>query len=110
VFPKGIFAQVERTVMIEINIHIPTHIERTTIPSLIEQVCDSEQIILAGRTTLSSYPGSIHWHYKQKKERGTLEITWWEQKDRLWFKVAAGRNAAWIESAMARIKAHIEQA
>lgn len=96
--------------MIEVEIHIPEHIERMAIPTLVEQACLNEHLTLTLRTTLRAFPGCTHWHFKQEKERGTLEITWWERKDRLWFKVAAGRTGAWIETTIARLQAQIEQA
>ena len=42
--------------------------------------------------------------------RGTLEITWIEASSRLWLSMQSGRAADWIEPAMARLKAELEQA
>jgi hypothetical protein len=59
--------------------------------------------------TLANYPGCVHWHYKKGKARGTLEITWWERENRLWFKVAKGRTGDWIEGSITRLKGKIER-
>lgn len=61
------------------------------------------------RGTLRAYPGSLHWHVEKPGERGTLEVTLWPAKPRLWLAVQAGRRARWIEEALPQIKAHIEQ-
>jgi hypothetical protein len=59
--------------------------------------------------TLASYPGSIHWHFKQAQPRGTLEITWWESGHRLWFKVARGRTSEWMLKSIPQLKEQIEK-
>jgi hypothetical protein len=100
----------EQRTMIEIDVDIPATLERATIPALVEQECRDEHLSIAERTTLAAYPGCVHWHLKRGKERGTLEITWWERTDRLWFKVASNRTAPWIEPTIARLKARLEQA
>jgi hypothetical protein len=56
------------------------------------------------KTTLAQYPGSVHWHVKQGRERGILEMTWWPQERRLWLAVHANRAGEWTEAAAARLK------
>jgi hypothetical protein len=60
------------------------------------------------RGTLSTYPGSQHWHLHKPDERGTLEVTLWPAGKRVWFKVQAGRRAEWIADILPHIKAWIE--
>lgn len=48
--------------------------------------------------TLKSYPGSMHFHLRKPKERGTLELTWWPAKRRFWVSVHANRRAPWQEA------------
>lgn len=90
--------------MVEIEIHIPAQASSASIPRRIEQACAAEGLRLTLKDTLAGYPGCVHWHYKKGKERGTLEITWWEAKRRLWFKVAAGRTGEWMEAALEKLK------
>ncbi|HLV98591.1 MAG TPA: hypothetical protein VKT82_07940 [Ktedonobacterales bacterium] len=61
------------------------------------------------RGTLHTYPGSLHWHFEKPGERGTLEVTLWPARQRLWLSVQAGRRARWIEDALPHIKAQLEQ-
>lgn len=56
------------------------------------------------RGTLRQYPGCHHWHLKQNQEPGTLELTWWPKKNRLWFKIASNRLGDWMENAIADLR------
>lgn len=94
--------------MIEIEIHVPRRVH--SVPRLIEQICSLEGLEIALKGTLARYPGSVHWHFKKGKQPGTLEITWWERENRLWFKVAAGRRAGWIDVMLEPLQEKIEQA
>jgi hypothetical protein len=87
--------------MLEIDIPIPSHINNDSIPAIVEQTCAQIGLDLVTKGTLARYPGCVHWHYKKGKARGTLEITWWVEKSRLWIKVAAGRTGDWIDEAIA---------
>lgn len=62
------------------------------------------------KTSLASYPGSIHWHYKQPKQKGTLEITLDPATHRLWATVQAGRRAPWIDAELPLLRRAIESA
>jgi predicted kinase len=33
-------------------------------------------------------------------QKGVLELTWWPNERRLWFKVAKNRHAPWIDVAL----------
>jgi hypothetical protein len=61
------------------------------------------------RATLASFPGSIHWHLKRDRQRGTLELTLWPAEHRLWLSVQGARNASWIGPGMRQLKAALEQ-
>lgn len=52
------------------------------------------------RDSLSKFPGCIHWHAKNGRQSGTLEITLWPEKQRAWFTVQSGRAAPWIGAKM----------
>jgi hypothetical protein len=95
--------------MLEVELQIPKGIESRTVTGSVEEVCASNELTCALKGTLASYPGSIHWHFKQGKQRGTLEITWWESEHRLWFKVASGRTREWILKSIPQLKEQIEK-
>ena len=95
--------------MIEVELQIPDQVKSEAVVRVVEQVCASHDLNCSLKGTLVSYPGSLHWHVKQGKHRGTLEITWWESGPRLWFKVADGRTAAWIDESLPRLKEEIEK-
>ena len=94
--------------MIEVDLQIPSGVNREQIVKVVEQVCTTNELAWARKGTLASYPGCIHWHFKLGKQKGTLEITWWESEDRLWFKVAKGRTGEWIHEALPKLKKEIE--
>ena len=94
--------------MLQVEINLPPHLPSNSIPGLVEEACSSLNLDRATRGTLAKYPGSIHWHYKNGKARGTLEITWWARERRLWIKVAAGRRADWIDALIPRLKRTLE--
>lgn len=50
--------------------------------------------------TLKTLSGSVHWHFKKASQKGMLEATWHPSAGRLWLKVAANRQATWIDAAI----------
>lgn len=69
--------------------------------------CEELGLRLHAPTTLLSYPGSVHWHISRSEHRGVLEITWWPQKSRFWFKIAANRDADWINEAITSLSVRL---
>ena len=51
---------------------------------------------------LRTYPGSSHWHLKRGQEAGTLEVTHWPQKNRVWVSYHTNRATVWVME-MARL-------
>ena len=96
--------------MIEVDVLLPDFCEPDAVPRVVEQACALEGLTLTLKGTLKKYPGSLHWHYRQGNLSGTLEVTWWEQGRRLWFKLASGRTGLWTERAIHRLMGDIEQA
>ena len=94
--------------MIEVELQIPADAKSDSVVKVIEQVCNANGLTHMLKGTLASYPGCIHWHFKMGKQKGTLEITWWESENRLWFKVTKGRKANWIDEALPKLKKEIE--
>jgi hypothetical protein len=95
--------------MIELDLRIPDSLEAEAVIRIVEQVCASNDLTCGRKGTLVSYPGSIHWHFRRNRDKGTLEITWWESEQRLWFKVAKGRTSPWILEILPRLKEQIEK-
>jgi hypothetical protein len=95
--------------MIEVDLQIPDSVEAEAVIRMVEQVCASNDLTCSRKGTLVGYPGSIHWHFKRNGYKGTLEITWWESGQRLWFKVAKGRTSEWILEILPRLKEQMEK-
>ena len=65
-------------------------------------------LVLSAPVELKSYPGSQHWHVQHPELNGTLELTWWPQKERFWIKVARNRDGEWIGQATEVIAVHFQ--
>lgn len=78
--------------MIEIDMDMK--ISGVKAENLIENLIKSEGLKVNLKGTLSKYPDSVHWHIKNDKHKGTLEITLW--KNHILLKVQEGRKADWI--------------
>jgi hypothetical protein len=96
--------------MIEIEIRIPPKIKPAILIKAVEQSCNDHDLTCTLKGTLTKYPDCIHWHFRKDKQRGTLEITWWEKEHRLWFKVADHRTGAWIDELLPILKKKMEYA
>jgi hypothetical protein len=94
--------------MIEVELQISADPKSDSVVKVVEQVCTANNLICALKGILASYPGCTHWHFKMGKQKGTLEITWWESEKRLWFKVAKGRTGDWMDEALPKLKMQIE--
>ena len=81
----------------EIEISLTSPIGLSKIERAIDQAIADVGLSVALRASLAKFPGCIHWHAKQGRESGTLEITFWPRERRAWFTIQNGRRAAWIE-------------
>jgi hypothetical protein len=68
----------------------------TGLEKKIERLCEASGLSVTMKTTSAKFPGSIHWHLKKGRERGTLEITLWPTQNKLWFSMQDGRSADWV--------------
>src|SRR5689334_9970293 len=75
----------------------------------IERAIQKLDLRIAMRATVRSYPGCVHWHIRRSSGSGTLELTVWPARQRIWFKVQSARDAPWIESALEKLKQAIER-
>jgi hypothetical protein len=55
---------------------------------------------IAHVTDLATCPGSTHWHIVSPGRAGTLELTYWPEQTKLWFKIHARRRGAWMDNAI----------
>jgi hypothetical protein len=94
--------------MMESAIHVPESPSPDKVVLVVERVIGNLGLTVTMRGTLKTYPGSIHWHLKRGQGRGTLEITWWPERRRLWMKIQAGRTAAWINDIAPRFIQKLE--
>jgi hypothetical protein len=96
--------------MTEVEFAVPQSCNLSGAAVLIENACRGCGLRVSTRATLSSYPGCIHWHVKRGMQPGTLEVTLWEAKRRVWASVQDGRRAAWIDEALPQVKDAVETA
>jgi hypothetical protein len=80
-----------------------------SLDQIIESLCRAHGLSITMKATLSKYPGSIHWHLKRGRERGTLEVTLCPREYRLWFSMQDGRRAEWVMESARRIKEELEE-
>lgn len=64
----------------------------------IEEVINQFKLNITQKTTLSTMKGSVHYHLKQEKKAGILEITYWPDKHRLWVEIHNNRCYEWNKS------------
>ena len=95
--------------MVEIELQLPKVVHEGDLVRCVEVVCVTNSLTCTLKGTLAKYPDSIHWHFKKAKQKGILEITWWEMKQRLWFKVANNRTGEWMNESLPKLKEEIEK-
>jgi hypothetical protein len=96
--------------MSEVEFTVPHGYGLSGAASLIEKACLGCGLRVSTRATLSGCPGAIHWHVKRGIQSGTLELTLWEAKRRVWASVQDGRRNVWIDEALPRVKEAVETA
>ena len=95
--------------MHQIEIDIPDIDDTPAIARRVETVLAAHGLTMHSRGSVRKYAGCIHWHWKNGRQSGTLEVTLWPAKRRLWFKVQAGRRAPWIDQLVPALKADLEK-
>jgi hypothetical protein len=96
--------------MREVEFAVPKNCDLRKADKLVEEICARRGLQLAMKGTVATYPGSIHWHYKQPKQKGTLELTLYFAERRLWAKIQKGRKAPWIDEELPALRRAIESA
>jgi hypothetical protein len=76
---------------------------------MIERAAAELGLTIGMKGSLASYPGCVHWHFKNRGHKGTLEITLWPKNRRIWAQVQDGRKAEWIDEELPRLRGLIER-
>jgi hypothetical protein len=95
--------------MREVEFSVPRKCDLKLAERLIENICAGRGLQMAMKGSQATFPGSIHWHYKREKQKGTLELTLFPSQRRIWAKVAEGRRAAWINSELPQLRRQVEK-
>lgn len=95
--------------MREVEFSVPRKCDMKLAERLVEDICADRGLQMVLKGSQSKFPGSIHWHYKREKQKGTLELTLFPAHGRLWAKVAEGRKAARIDSELPRLRREVEK-
>jgi hypothetical protein len=78
--------------MKETEISLPSNPDFSEMTRIIEKTVVANELQITLKTTLGMYPGSTHWHIKNGKHKGILEITLWPERTRAWFSIQDGRR------------------
>jgi len=95
--------------MIEVQLQIPDSVNTNALVRVVENICIANCLTCTLKGTLAGYPGCVHWHFRRGRQKGILEMTWWEMEHRLWSKVAGNRTGEWIEDSIPLLKEQIER-
>ena len=95
--------------MREIEIPLLPHIDCGKLALVIDDAIAEAGLSTTLRDTLGKFPGCIHWHAKNGRQSGTLEITLWPEKHRAWFTIQSGRTAPWIDAKLALVQEAIRR-
>ena len=80
--------------MLEIEVPPPHNHVRDAVYSLAQM----RGLVVTMDIGLRSYQGGSHWHLRKPKASGTLEVTYWPARDRLWVTYHANRvGDGWVE-------------
>lgn len=67
------------------------------VEQLVSTWVQERELNIQMKGSLKKFKNSVHWHFKKGKEKGILELTYWQMKEKMWFSVHINRNAEWIE-------------
>jgi hypothetical protein len=94
--------------MTEIDIHVSDVEPTDATIARVDAAVAAHGLIVTMKGHLKTYPGSTHWHCKLGREPGTLEITLWPAKRRLWFKIHPGRRGEWMTHVLPSLQRALE--
>ena len=94
--------------MLSLEVKLPSGSRPAYVRGLVEKTCRTKGLKVSVKTSLVSYPGSTHWHFKRGVERGTVEVTYWMDGGRLWISVHDNRTGAWTTDLAKELKSALE--
>ena len=94
--------------MQNIEVPWPADVGDRRLVGVIDRAIAAAGLAVTLRSSLKSFPGCTHWHVKNGRERGTLEITVWPRERRAWFSVQSGRRARWIGEKLETLREFID--
>jgi hypothetical protein len=97
-----------RSHMHEVEFSVPSNCDLFRAGKLIEDVCSRLGLTVSMKGSLATHPGSVHWHFKNGKEKGVLELTLIAADRRIWAQVHSGRRAPWIDLVLPKVRREIE--
>lgn len=74
---------------------------RAQFRAAVERTATRRDLRVTWMGSPKQYPGSQHGHLRWPKRGGTLEVTRWPQKRRLWVSLYRGREGSWAFREMA---------
>ena len=95
--------------MTGVDFRVPKQYDLTGAQELIEKVCSAHGLSMAMKGDLKAFPGCVHWHYKNRGQKGTLEITLYPEARRIWAQVHNRRGAPWIDKELPVLRREIER-
>jgi hypothetical protein len=95
--------------MREIELSLPRGLDECEVEQAIDRAIKVRGLSLSLRGSLKKYPGCVHWHVRNGRESGTLEITWSPQRQRAWFSIQSARSAEWIEEAIEQLAQTVQR-
>jgi hypothetical protein len=95
--------------MQEFEFAVPPHTDFAQVAMAIESTCAAAGLQIGMKGTLTTFPGSTHWHFKKPGQRGTLELTSFPRERRIWAKVQTGRRADWILPSLTKIRLELDR-
>jgi hypothetical protein len=91
-----------------LEVRLPMGADLMRVETVVEWTCQSRGLTMKVKTSLVSYEGSTHWHFRKGTEKGTLEVTFWKREMRLWLSVHDNRIGGWTTEEMRRLKLALE--
>jgi len=90
------------------EVRISPSADLAIVEDVVLEACRARGLAVSMKTSLKSYPGSVHWHFKKGAGSGVVEVTFWEAKRRLWINVHSNRASSWTSEEMRGLRKDLE--
>ncbi len=91
------------------EVKLPSAADLRSVEGLVQKTCTARGLEMAMKTSLKSYPGSAHWHFRKGNQPGTIEIIFWKDGRRLWIAVHSNRAGSWTAEEMRGLKSELQE-